>query len=116
MDSNNNNNNNISINFVGYAGGHSMKKALKNRTYAINLEDFYKAVNQDTTSSGCCSCCKQENIILYAIQPVLMPIKATALSLCDECLRSLPLELTVIGVDCNGAPPQLIDRKYVKWV
>jgi len=108
------NNNNINISFVGYASDRNMKKALKHRTYAINLEDFYNAVNQD--SSGCCSCCKQENVILYALQPVLLPIKATALSLCDECLRSLPLELTVIGVDCNGAPPQLIDRKYVRWV
>ncbi|MDR3597093.1 hypothetical protein [Clostridium sp.] len=107
------NNNNLNISFVGYAGG-SMKKALKNRTYAIHLEDFYKAVNQDTTS-GCCSCCKKETII-YAILPVLLPIKATALSICYECLRSLPLELTVTGVDCNGAPAQLIDRKYVRWV
>jgi hypothetical protein len=106
--------NNINIKFVGYAGDGTMKNALKHRTYAISLEDFYNAVNQD--SSGCCSCCKQENIILYAIQPVLLPIKATAVSLCYECLKSLPLELTVIGVDCNGAPPQLIDRKYESWV
>lgn len=108
------NNNNISINFVGYSSNSDMKKALKNRTYATSLEDFYSAVNQD--SNGCCSCCKQENVILYAILPVLLPINATALSLCDECLMSLPLELTVIGVDCNGAPPQLVDRKYERWV
>jgi len=104
---------NINISFVGYAGG-DMKKALKNRTYAISLEDFYSAVNQDNTKSGCCSCCKKETTV-YAVLPVLLPIKATALSLCYECFRSLPLELTVVGVDCNGAPPQLIDRKYESW-
>ncbi len=105
---------NINISFVGYASDGNMKKALKHRTYAINLEDFYSAVNQDNTS-GCCSCCKKETTV-YAIQPVLLPIKHTALSICGECLQSLPLELTVIGVDCNGAPPQLIDRKYESWV
>lgn len=109
-----NNNSNISINFVGYAGDRNMKNVLKNRTYAIYLDEFYDKVNQDNTS-GCCSCCKKETTI-YAILPVLLPIKDTALSLCDECLRSLPLELTVIGVDCGGAPAQLIDRKYVRWV
>jgi hypothetical protein len=91
-----------------------MKNALKHRTYDINLDEFYDKVNQ-TTSSGCCSCCKKETTI-YAIQPVLLPIKAKVLSICDECLKSLPFELTVIGVDCNGAPPQLIDRKYDRWV
>jgi hypothetical protein len=106
--------NNISISFLGYSDAGTMRNALKNRTYNTSLKDFYNAVNQD--SSNCCSCCKQENIPLYCVQPVLMPIKATALSLCDECLRSLPLELTVINIDCNGTPPTLIDRIHVRLV
>lgn len=107
MDSNN-------IKFVGYSADGTMKTALKHRDNPIKLDTFYNAVNQD--SSNCCSCCKKENIILYAILPVGLPIKATALSLCDECLRSLPVELTVINIDSNGAPPQLIDRKYERCV
>jgi hypothetical protein len=102
--------NNINIKFVGYSDAGTMKNALNHRTYTVNLETFYNAVNQD--SSGCCSYCKQETHKLYCIQPVSLPIKHTALSMCYECLKSLPIELTVINIDSNGSPPLLIDRQY----
>lgn len=98
------------IKFVGYSDAGTMKTALKHRSSPIELETFYKRVNQ--ASNGCCSCCKKENVVIYAIQPVGLPIKANALSLCYECLRSLPKELTVINTDSNGAPPALIYKIY----
>lgn len=107
-------NNNLNIKFVGYSDGGTLKQALKNRNYNMDLETFYNAVNQTTTCG--CSCCKQDTVNLYCIQPISLPIKPTVLSLCVECLQSLPLILTVIGVDCGGSPPQLVDRKYVRWV
>lgn len=103
-------NTNINIKFVGYSSDGTMKNALKHRTYNTSLETFYGAVNQD--SSGCCSCCKHDDVKVYCIQPVSLPIKATALSMCYECLKSLPIELTVINLDSDGAPPLLIDRMY----
>jgi len=101
---------NTNITFVGYSSDGTMKQALKNRKYNINLEDFYNAVN--TTGSGC-SCCKQEDVNVYAVQPVGIPqIKPSILSICSDCLQSLPIELTVINLDSHGAPPLLIDRTY----
>lgn len=100
----------MDIKFVGYSDAGTLKQALKHRTYNISLEDFYSAVSQD--SSNCCSCCKQENITLYCVQPVSLPIKHTALSMCYECLKSLPIQLTVINLSGKGAPPLLIDRIY----
>ena len=74
------------------------------------LETFYNAVNQSTTS-GCCSCCKQE-VIVYAVQPVGLPIKPTVLSLCVECARRIPVALEVINLSSKGAPPLLVDKIY----
>lgn len=75
------------------------------------LEDFYDAVNQTTTTGGC-SCCKQDNVIVYAIYVVgIEPIKPSTLSLCSECCSHLPSALKVISIDSNGAPPTLIYNK-----
>lgn len=99
------------IKFLGYSADGTFKKALRNRKNHMNLETLYKAVNEDTIS-GCCSCCKQDNIV-YAVQPVGIPqIKTTALSICDECASRLPVELTIINLDSNGAPPALIYKIY----
>lgn len=98
------------IKFLGYSADGTFKKALKNRENPMKLETFYNVVNQ-VTSSGCCSCCNQE-VIVYAVQPVSLPIKTTVLSLCTECLRSLPVELEVINLSSKGAPPLLIDKIY----
>ena len=104
-------NNNDNIKFVGYSADGTLKQALKNRKYTMDLKDFYNAVNQ-ASSSGC-SCCKQDDVKVYCIQLVgLAPIKPTVLSLCDECLKSLPIELTVINLSSKGSPPLLIDRQY----
>lgn len=94
------------INFVGYSADGSFKRALRSRENPMDLETFYNAVNQ-TTSIGFCRCCKQENIV-FAVMTCGLPIKPYVLSLCVECLRSLPVELDVINVDSNGAPPALI--------
>lgn len=94
------------IKFLGYSADGTIKKALRNRKNPMSLETFYTAVNQATI--GGCSCCKHDAKV-YCIQPVgIVQIKATALSLCIECLRSLPTELEVINIDSNGAPPALI--------
>lgn len=101
---------NINIKFLGYSADGSFKRAYKKRENPMSLETFFSAVNQATV--GGCSCCKQD-VIVFAVQPVGIPqIKPTALSLCVECLRSLPVELEVINIDCNGAPPLLIDKIY----
>lgn len=106
-----NNNVKIDANFVGYAADGILKSALKNRTNPMELETFYEAVNQDTTT-GKCSCCKQENLILYAIYVAGVPqIKHSTLSLCSECCSHLPSALKVISIDSNGAPPTLIYNK-----
>lgn len=102
--------NNINIKFMGYSDAGTLKQALKSRNFNMNLATFYKSVNQ-TTNSGC-SCCKQDNVNLYCIQPISLPIKPVVLSLCVECLKSLPLELTIINIESNGAPPALISRTY----
>lgn len=93
--------------FLGYCLDGTFKNALKTRKKHGTLKDFYEAVNQAS-----CSCCKKETIILYAVQPVELPIKPTVLSLCIECLKSLPMELTVINLDSGGAPPLLINKIY----
>jgi hypothetical protein len=98
------------IKFLGYSADGTFKNALKTRKKHGTLEDFYNKVNQ--ASSNCCSCCKQENITLYAVQPVGLPIKPTVLSICYECLKLLPKELTVINLSGKGSPPLLIDRQY----
>lgn len=103
-------NSNNNIKFLGYASDFNLKQALKHRKYTMSLKDFYNNVNQ-TTSSGC-SCCKQDGVKVYCILPVGLPIKPIALSLCAECLQSLPMALTVINLDSNGAPPTLIYRQY----
>lgn len=103
------NNTNISINFVGNFADGQLKAALKHRKYNLSLETFYNAVNQSTTDG--CSCCKKENVVIYAVVPVGLPIKPTVLSLCDECIQALPIELTVINLDSNGCPPTLISRQ-----
>lgn len=101
-------NTNTNISFVGYASDKTMQNALKNQENPIKLETFYNAVNQ-TTTSGCCSCCKKETRV-YAIYPVRLPIKAKVLSICYECLKALPKSLTVININSNGAPPALISQ------
>lgn len=106
------NNNNFNIKFMGYSGDGQLKRVLKHRNYSMDLETFYNAVNH-TTNSGC-SCCKQDTSDLYCIQPVSLPIKPTVLSLCVECLESLPSGLSVINISGRGAPPQLIDSIYVQ--
>jgi len=96
------------IKFLGYSADGSFKNAYKHRENPIELETFFNAVNQ-VTSSGC-SCCRQD-VRVFAIQPVgIVQIKPTVLSLCTECLRSLPQELEVINIDSNGATPALIYR------
>jgi hypothetical protein len=103
MDNSNNN-----IRFVGYCADGTLRQALKHRKYAMNLKDFYNAVNQ--ASSGC-SCCKQDDVKVYCMQPVGLLIKQTVLSLCVNCISNkLPIELTIINIDSNGAPPLLISR------
>ena len=105
-----NNNIKVKVNFVGYAGDGTLKRALKSRKNPMDLETFYYVVNQTTTCG--CSCCNQD-VKVYAIYVVGIPqIKSTTLSLCSECARALPEELTVISVDSNGAPPTLIYKKY----
>ena len=103
---------NISVKFLGHSGDGQLKQALKNRNYNMDLATFYKSVNQ-TTTCGCC-CCKQDTTDLYCIQPISLPIKPAVLSLCVECLKSLPLGLSVINLNGRGAPPQLIDSIYVQ--
>ncbi len=98
------------IKFLGYSADGTLKQALKNREKPMYLETFYDAVNQ-TTDSNCCSCCKQE-VTIYAVQPVSLPIKPTVLSLCAECISKLPMELTAINLSGNGAPPLLVDKIY----
>lgn len=102
-------NTNISIKFVGNFADGQLKAALKHRTYNISLEDFYNSVNQPSSSG--CSCCKQDDVNLYCILPVELPIKQTTLSMCDRCLQALPIELTVINIDSVGCPPTLISRQ-----
>lgn len=98
----------MDIKFWGYSPDGSFKRACKNRENPMKLETFYNAVNQGTV--GGCSCCTQD-VRVYAIYPVgLQQIKQTVLSLCYECLRSLPTDLKVINIDSNGAPPALIYR------
>jgi len=97
------------IKFLGNSADGQFKAALRHRKTPIELEAFYNAVNQ--VSNGCCSCYKQD-VKVFAVQPVGLPIKATVLSLCDECLRSLPMELTVINISGKGSPPLLIDKIY----
>lgn len=95
------------IKFLGYAPDKNFKMACTTeRTDPMPLESFYAAVNQPTTDK-CCSCCKQE-VVMYAVMPVDLPIKAYVLSLCLDCCRRLPDELEVV-ISC-GAPPQLIAR------
>jgi len=100
MDTNN-------IKFVGFSADGQFKKAYKQRENPMSLESFCTAVNQPTTSS-CCSCCRQD-VKVFAVQPVgVAQIKTIILSLCYECLKSLPAELEIINIDSNGAPPALI--------
>lgn len=110
------NNNNIvklDAKFVGYAADRTLKNALKNRTNPMALEDFFKAINQ-TTATGGCSCCKQDNLILYAVYVVgIKQIRHSTLSLCSECCSHLPTGLRVVSIDSNGAPPTLIYNKEV---
>lgn len=106
------NNNNLSINFMGHSADGRLKDTLKHRNYNMDLETFYKSVNQ-TTNTGC-SCCKQDTTDLYCIQPISLPIKPTVLSLCVECLKSLPLGLSVINLSGRGAPPQLTDNIFIQ--
>ncbi|MBC2581775.1 hypothetical protein [Clostridium sp. DJ247] len=94
------------IKFLGYFADGTFKKACKQRENPTSLDTFYNAVNQ-ATASGCCSCCKQE-VIVYAVQPVELPIKPAVLSLCVECLSSLPIALEVINLSSHGAPPLLV--------
>lgn len=96
------------INFLGYAPDKTFKKAVKARVNPMELEAFFKAVNQDT-DIGCCSCCKQEDVVVYAVMQYGLPIKPNtlSLSLCVECARRLPLELDVHNLSSNGAPPML---------
>jgi hypothetical protein len=98
------------IKFLGYCADGTLKMALKTRKKHGTLEDFYKSVNQ-MSSSGC-SCCRKETHKLYCIQPVGLPIKPTILSLCDECIRQLPEALTIINLSGKGSPPLLIDKIY----
>lgn len=91
------------IKFLGYFADGTFKKACKRRENPTILDTFYNAVNQATASG----CCKQE-VIVYAVQPVELPIKPTVLSLCVGCLSSLPLALEVINLSSHGAPPLLV--------
>lgn len=101
---------NINIKFAGYFSDGTMKNALKHRENPMDLETFFKAVNQTTTSG--CSCCKQD-VRVYCIMPVGIPqIKPTTLSLCYKCLKALPEAFEVINIDSNGCPPTLINRTY----
>jgi hypothetical protein len=101
-------NNNLKVRFVGYAGDGQLKAALKSRKNPIELETFYNAVNQTTT--GGCSCCKQDAKV-YAIYVVGIPqINNSTISLCSECASQLPEPLTIISIDSNGAPPTLIQK------
>ncbi len=96
------------INFVGFSADGQFKRAYKHRENPMLLETFYGAVNQAT--AGGCSCCKKD-VRVYCIYPVgIVQIKIKVLSLCEECLRSLPKELKVINIDSNGSPPTLIYR------
>lgn len=98
------------IRFVGYFADGPFKQALKNRKTPMELETFFTAVNQ--AAAGGCSCCTQD-VRVYAIYSVgLQQIKQSVLSLCTECLKSLPVELEVINIDSNGSPPALIDKIY----
>lgn len=99
MDTNN-------IKFVGFSADGQFKMAYKHRESPMSLEAFYGAVNQ-ATAGGCC-CCKKD-VRVYCIYPVgIVQIKTKVLSLCCECLRSLPKELEVINIDSNGSPPTII--------
>ena len=99
------------IRFVGYFADGQFKQALKNRENPMELETFFTTVNQGAVG-GCC-CCMQQEVRVYAIYPVgLQQIKQSVLSLCTECLKSLPVELEVINIDSNGAPPALIYKIY----
>lgn len=97
-----------SIKFIGYFADGSLKQALKNRKNPMALKTFYSAVNQACNG---CSCCKNEDAKVYAIQPVgIVQIKPTILSLCSECYSKLPTDFMVINLDNNGTPPALIYR------
>lgn len=58
------------IKFLGYFSDGTLKKACKQCKNPTSLDTFYNAV-----------------------QPVELPIKSAVLSLCVECLSSLPLAL-----------------------
>lgn len=94
------------IKFLGNFSDGTLKKACKQRENPTSLDTFYNAVNQ-ATASRCCSCCKQE-VIVYAVE---LPIKPAVLSLCVECLSSLPLALEVINLSSHGAPPLLVQMQ-----
>ncbi|CDX01516.1 Hypothetical protein DPCES_1629 [Desulfitobacterium hafniense] len=94
------------IKFIGYCPDGQFKMALKNRKNPMELETFFTAVNQ--AAAGGCGCCKQDAKV-YAVYPAgLHQIKPDVLSICAECLKSLPTELDVINIDSNNAPPALI--------
>jgi hypothetical protein len=99
MDTNN-------IKFLGYGADGLFQKACKQRENPMNLQCFFNAVNQDTTN-GCCSCCKQDGVVVYAVMQWGLPIKPNSLSLCVNCVRKLPLALKVHNLGSNGAPPML---------
>ena len=88
------------IKFLGYFSDGTFKKAYKQCENPTSLDTFYNAVNQATASR----CCKQD-VIVYAVE---LPIKPAVLSLCVECLSSLPLALEVITLSSHGAPPLLV--------
>ncbi len=94
------------IRFLGYAPDSTFKRACKHRVNPMELETFFTAVNQ-ATASGCCSCCKQESLVVYAVMQYGLPIKPDTLALCVECASKLPLPLDVHNLGSSGAPPML---------
>jgi hypothetical protein len=74
----------------------------------LELEVFYNAVDQN---GGGCSCCKKQEVRLYAIFNGGLPIKTDVMALCDACISRLPAELEIINISSNGAPPALRCKK-----